>query len=70
MSHKLFSIYNMSLHILKFLLLEGGICVVQKYKAVPILHFCNLSLYIEHAAFGVLNAKGDSVQIQHCGTCW
>lgn len=44
--------------------------MVQKYKAVPILHFCNLSLYIEHAAFGVLNAKGGSVQIQHHGTCW
>lgn len=53
----------MSLHILKFLLLEGGICVVQKHEAVPVLRFCNLSLYIEHSALGVLKAKGNSVQI-------
>ena len=53
----------LSLCSLKFLLLEGGICLVKKYKAGPSLHFCNLRLYSEHLAFSVLYDKGDGVQI-------
>lgn len=67
--YKLFSIYMVPLCSLKFLLLEGDICLVKKYKPGPVFHFCNLRLYSEHPAFGVLNAKGDCPN-PHCGTCW
>lgn len=53
----------LSLGSFKFPLLKGGICLVKKYKAGSILHFCNLKLYSEHLRLVYLVLKGDSVQI-------
>lgn len=53
----------LSLCSFELLLFKGGTRLVKKYKAGLILLSCNLRLYSEHCAFGVVNAKGDTVQI-------